>query len=112
MAKLEKGKTSSNSPRIKPLSDRVLIKEIDSKKGGETKFGIIIPETVEKEHGAHRGEVIAVGEGRYDDGSPRRMIPISVKVGDEVLFQWGDKISVDGQEYFIVSESSILAVIK
>jgi chaperonin GroES len=95
--------------KVRPLADRVLIKEIDLKKGGETKSGIIIPETVDKESGTHRGEVMAVGEGRYDEG---KLIPMKVKVGDRVLFQWGDKITIDSIEYFIVSETNILAVIK
>lgn len=102
-------KTSNISKKVQPLADRVLIKEIDAKKGGETKSGIIIPETVDKEHGAHRGEVMAVGEGRYDDGV---LVPMKVKVGDTVIFQWGDKIVIDDVEYFIVGESNILAVVK
>jgi len=54
-------------------------------------------------------EVMAVGEGRYDDGV---LIPMNVKVGDTVIFQWGDKLTVDGEEYWIVNEGSVLAVIK
>lgn len=95
--------------KITPLADRVLIKEIDPKKGGETKSGIIIPETVDKDAGAHRGTVMAVGGGRYEDGA---LIPMKVSVGDTVLFQWGDKLTIDDEEYFIVSESNILAIIK
>ena len=102
-------KTSNISKKIHPLADRVLIKEIDSKNGEETKSGIIIPETIDKEHGAHRGTVMAVGEGRFDDGV---LVPMKVKVGDTVLFQWGDKLTIDNEEYFIVNESSILAMIK
>lgn len=105
----KQSKTSNIEKKVHPLADRVLIKEIDAKKGGETKSGIIIPETVDKEHGAHRGEVMAVGEGRYDDGV---LVPINVKVGDTVLFQWGDKLTIDGEEYWIINESSILAIIK
>ncbi len=100
---------STNGKRLKPLGDRVLIKEIDRKKENETKSGIIIPETVDKESGARRGEVLATGEGRFDDGV---LVPMSVKTGDIVLFQWGEKITIDSEEYWIVSESNILAVIK
>jgi chaperonin GroES len=57
----------------------------------------------------NKGEVVAVGDGKYDDGV---LVPMNTKVGDEVLFQWGDKIKVDGVEYWIVSESNILAVVK
>jgi chaperonin GroES len=105
----KKQEKNNTEKKVRPLSDRVLIKEIDAKKGGETKSGIIIPETVEKDNGAHRGIVVAVGEGRFDDGV---LIPMKVKIGDTVLFQWGDKLTLDGEEYFIVSESNILAVIK
>lgn len=107
---MEKKQAKSNlEKKVQPLADRVLIKEIDPKKGGETKSGIIIPETVDKDAGAHRGEVMAVGDGRYEDGE---LIPMKVSVGDAVLFQWGDKLTIDSEEYFIVSESNILAIIK
>lgn len=95
--------------KIKPLADRVLIKEIEKVEGGKTKSGIIIPETVDKDNGSKQGEVMAVGEGRYDDGI---LIPMKLKVGDRVLFQWGEKIVVDGEEYHVVNESNVLAVIK
>ncbi len=93
---------------IKPLADRVLIKQFDKAKN-ETKSGIIIPDSVDEDKGVYKGEVLAVGSGKYDDGI---LVPLSVKVGDEVLFQWGDKIKIDGVEYWVVSESNILAIIK
>src|SRR3989338_10431271 len=95
--------------KVKPLADRVLIREIDPKKGEEIKSGIIIPETIDKEHGAHRGVVMAVGEGRFDDDV---LVPMNVKVGDTVIFQWGDKMMIENEEYFIVNEGSILAILK
>ena len=97
------------SKKIKPLADRVLIKEDTSSKEKKTASGIIIPLTVDEDKGGKRGEVVAVGNGQYDDG---KLIPLSVKVGETVLFQWGDKIKIDDQEYYIVKESEILAVIK
>ncbi|MEK7095575.1 MAG: co-chaperone GroES [Patescibacteria group bacterium] len=97
------------SKKIKPLADRVLIKEDTSSKEKKTASGIIIPVTVDEDKGGKRGEVVAVGNGHYDDG---KLVPVSVKVGDTVLFQWGDKIKIDDQEYYIVKESEILAVIK
>lgn len=97
------------SKKIKPLADRVLIKEDTSSKEKKTASGIIIPVTVDEDKGGKRGEVVAIGNGNYDDG---KLIPLSVKVGDTVLFQWGDKIKIDDQEYYIVKESEILAVIK
>ena len=94
---------------LKPLGDRVVVKP--SEKEGEKKLasGIIIPETVDKEK-PMKGEIIAVGAGKYEDG---KRVPLQVKVGDLVLFsKYGyDEVKVDGQEYFILSESSILAVL-
>ena len=102
--------TSSKPSRhgVSPLGDRVLIKEVKDVMT-ETKSGIIIPETVSDDKGAKRGKVIAVGEGHYADG---KLIPIRVKVGDTVLYQWGDDLKIDGEEYTLVNESSVLAVIK
>jgi chaperonin GroES len=98
---------SSGGLKVKPLGDRVLIKEI-KEDVSETKSGIIIPETVNEDRGAKKGKVVAVGDGRYDDG---KKIPVNLKAGDIVLFQWGDMLKIDGEEYFMVSESSVLAVI-
>lgn len=96
--------------KVRPLNDRVLILELSLKdKERMTDSGIIIPETVSEDKGAKRGEVVAIGEGKYDDGE---LIPMKVKVGDEVLYQWGDTVKIDTEEYAIVSESNILAIIK
>jgi chaperonin GroES len=94
--------------KIKPLGDRVLVEALgpDEKK---SKSGIIIPDTVNKERG-EQGKVIAVGAGRKtDDG---KIIPLSVKKGDTIIFsKYGpDEIKLDGKEYFIISESNILAI--
>ena len=79
--------------------------------GTTTSFGIIIPETVDKEK-PEQGTVIAVGPGkRGEDG---RINPVNVSVGDKVMFsKYGyDELKVGGVEYYIVSESNILAVIR
>lgn len=106
---MKKQTHKKSSIGIEPLGDRILVKEIDIKAVGETKSGIIIPETVGDDKGYKRGTVIAVGKGKVEDG---KRIPISVAVGDSVLFQWGDLIKVNGEEYHIVGESGILAIIK
>lgn len=117
MAKKSKSKTkvkaskASGTPssfKVQPLADRVLVRELKSE-GEKNVSGIIIPETIDQDKGAKKGEVIAVGPGKFDDGV---LEPMTVKVGDKVLFQWGDKLTVDGEEYEMVSESSILAIIK
>jgi len=94
---------------IVPLRDRVLVRPI-SEDQSKTKSGIIIPESTEKER-PEQGEVIAVGEGRTENG---KVIPLSVKVGDRVVFsKYGyDEIKIDEEEYFILKEEQILAVIK
>lgn len=95
--------------KIRPTGDRVLIKESLFDAQEKTQSGIIIPSTVEKDSGAKRGLVLAVGPGKYDDGE---LIPVSVKEGDTVLFQWGEKIVEDGEEYYIVKDGEIMAIIK
>ncbi len=94
---------------LKPLGDRIVV--LPSAKEGEKKLasGIIIPETVDKEKPA-QGTVAAVGPGKYEDG---KRIPMQVKVGDAVLFsKYGyDEVKIEGQEYYIISESSILGVV-
>lgn len=101
--------TKDISKKIKPLQDRILIKEDTESKEKKTSFGIIIPVTVNDDKGSKRGEVVAVGVGKMEDG---KLVPVGVKIGDEVLFQWGDKIKIGEEEYYIVRESEILAVIK
>ncbi len=97
------------SKKVKPMSDRVLIKEAANDKEKKTASGIIIPATANEDKGSKRGEVVAVGSGRIEDG---KLVPMTVKVGDNVLFQWGDKIVVEGDDLYIVRESEILAVLK
>jgi chaperonin GroES len=92
---------------LQPLGDRVVVKPLESEEVSAS--GIIIPDTVKKEK-AERGTVVATGPGRYADGA---VVPMNVKKGDEVLFEqsYRDPIEIDGEEYYIFSESSILAII-
>ncbi len=99
---------STGSFKVRPLGDRVLVREL-KKEGEKVVSGIIIPESAGEDRGARKGEVVAVGPGKYDDGV---LVPMGVKAGDKVLFQWGDKLTVDGVEYEMVSESAVLAIIK
>ncbi len=102
-------KNTDISKKIKPLHDRVLIQEDTESKEKKTSSGIIIPVTVQDDKGSKHGTVVAVGPGAHDDG---KLVPVSVKVGDKVLFQWGDKVKIGDEEYYLVRESEILAVIK
>lgn len=99
-----------NKTGLAPMGDRVLVKPILKDEGNMTSFGIIIPDTVSKEK-PEQGTVVAVGAGKKNDEG--KVIPLSVKVGDKIMFsKYGfDEIKVDGVEYYILPESSILAVI-
>ncbi len=97
------------SKKIQPLADRILIKEDTDSKEKKTSSGIIIPVGVSEDKHGKRGIVIAAGPGRIEEG---KKIAPAVKAGDKVLFQWGDKVQVEGEEYYIVRESEILAIIK
>jgi len=102
---------STKGTNIVPLGDRVLVKPMTAEEGKKTASGIIIPDTISKEK-PEQGKVIAVGPGRMNDDG--KIVPMSVKKGDVIIFsKYGpDEIKVDGEEYFILSESNILAVIK
>lgn len=104
-------KKSEMSSSVIPLGDRILLKPLTSKNDAvNNSFGIIIPDTVTKE-APEQGRVIAVGEGRYQDG---KIIPMKVKVGDTVIFsKYGyDEVKVDDESLYILREDSILAIIK
>jgi chaperonin GroES len=97
---------------IMPLGDRVLIKRSDaddSEQGG--KFGIIIPDTVSKEK-PEQGKVVAVGEGRRDESG--KLVSLSVKIGDKVIFSKYayDEVKSGSDEYVMVKEENVLAIIK
>lgn len=97
---------------IKPLADRVVVRPLTEEESGtKSASGIIIPDTVSKEK-PEEGVVVAVGEGKWDEDGEKR-IPMSVKEGDRVVFsKYGyDEVKVGDKEYYIVSESSLLAVI-
>ena len=95
--------------KIRPLGARVVIKEDKESKEQMTASGIIIPVSAQEEKGGKRGVVITVGTGKIEEG---KIIPFTVKAGDKVLFQWGDKVQIDNEEYYVVNESEILAIIK
>lgn len=93
---------------IKPLHSNVVIKP--EKKAEVTKSGIVLPDTADRER-PERGEIVAVGEGRLLQNGQRS--PMSVKAGDKVMFKKysPDEIKLDGEEYLVISEEDIIAVI-
>lgn len=102
-------KKDTKAVSIVPLADKVLIRPLGEGDAIKSPSGIIIPDTVSEK--IDRGHVVAVGPGKWDDDGEKR-VPMSVVVGDKVIFQWGDKIEYDGVSYYLVSENNISAVLK
>ena len=94
---------------IQPLGDRVLLKVLDAE--SKTKGGIVLPDTAKEK--PQEGKVIAVGKGKSSEEG--KLKPLEVKVGEKVLFAkyGGTEVTTkEGEEYLIVKEEDILAVIK
>ena len=87
---------------IKPLADRVVVQPAAAET--KTKGGIIIPDTAKEK--PQKGTIVAAGPGKKDE-------PVTVKIGDSDLYgkYSGTEISIDGQEYLIMSESDIFAIL-
>lgn len=92
---------------IKPLADRVLVKPQEAEE--KTKSGIVIPDTAKEK--PQQGEVVAVGQGKREGD---KIIPLEVKAGDKVLYgkYSGTEIREKGEEYLILREDDILAIVK
>lgn len=94
--------------KVRPLHDKVLIEILDTEE--KTKGGIIIPDTAKEK--PQEGKVVAAGTGRIlEDGTKK---PLEVKKGDRVLFnKYGTiDISIDGEDYLILREEDILAIVE
>jgi len=94
--------------QVKPLADRVVVRPIEAdelKKGG-----IIIPDTAKEK--PMEGEVVEIGVGRMTDEG--KNMPVEVKKGDRVLYgkYSGTEVTIDGEEYLIMRESDIFAIIQ
>jgi chaperonin GroES len=93
--------------KLRPVGDRVVVKP--AAKEEVTKSGIVIPDTAKEK--PQEGTVIAVGSGRLLDNGDRA--PIDVREGDRVLFAkyGGTEFKLDGEEYLVLKENDILAII-
>ena len=93
---------------IRPLNDRVLVQRLDAEQ--KTAGGILIPDNAKEK--PVEGRVIAVGNGKVLDNGDRQAV--SVKAGDKVLFgKWsGNEVKLDGQEYLLIKEDEIFAVLE
>lgn len=92
---------------IKPLSNRVVLKNLEAEE--TTKGGIILTGTAKEK--PQTAEVIAVGDGAVVDG---KLVPMTVRVGDKVIISKysGTEVKLDGNEYIIVKEDDILAIVE
>jgi len=93
--------------KVKPLGDKVFVQPL--KEEEKTKSGIYLPDSAKEK--PKTAKVLAVGEGKYIEG---KLVPLTVKVGDKVLIkEWGgDEIKIDNEEYKIISEDDILAIVE
>ena len=94
--------------KIRPLADKVLVERIEAE--AVTTGGIVLPDTAKEK--PQRGRIVSVGEGKLlDDGTRRKM---QIKKGDQVLFTSyaGTDVKVSANEYLIMAESDIMAVIE
>ncbi len=93
--------------KLIPLADRVVVKALANEE--KTKSGIVLPDTAKEK--PQEGEVLAVGSGKMGEDGKR--IPMEVKVNDRVVFSkyGGTEIKIDGDEFLILKESDILAIV-
>lgn len=93
-------------PKLRPLGDKVLVKPREEEE--KTAGGIVLPDSAKER--PQEGEVIAVGKGRVLDNGERA--EIDVKVGDIVIYSkyGGTEVTIDGEDYLLLDENSLLAV--
>ena len=97
---------SAASVKLSPLSDRVVVKATEESE--QMRGGLYIPDTAKEK--PQQGEIIAVGAGRYEKD---KRVPMDVKVGDKVLYgkYSGTEVTIDNEQYLILRESDVLAVV-
>ena len=93
---------------VRPLHDRIIVRRLEE--GEQKSGGIIIPDTAKEK--PQRGTVIAAGSGKVNDDGKR--VPLDVKAGDLILFgkYTSQEVKLDGEEYLIMREDEVLAVIE
>ena len=96
--------------KIKPLADRILVKPVEEEE--KTKGGIVLPDTVSKEK-PQIGEALAIGPGRTNDDG--KTFPLQFKKGDKVIYAKYSGTDIKGdddEDYLILSEKDILAILE
>ena len=98
-------KTQANT-KVAPLADRVVVKALEDTE--QMRGGLFIPDTAKEK--PQQGEIIAVGPGRYEKNV---RVPMEVKVGDKVLYgkYSGTEVTIDTEQFLILRESDVLAVV-
>jgi chaperonin GroES len=101
-----KSTASTGNTKVAPLSDRVMVKALEETE--QMRGGLFIPDTAKEK--PQQGEIIAVGPGRYEKDV---RVPMELKVGDKVLYgkYSGTEVTIDNNQYLILRESDVLAVI-
>src|SRR5438874_12894278 len=97
---------TKTSTKVTPLSDRVVVRALEETE--QMRGGLFIPDTAKEK--PMQGEIIAIGPGKYEDG---KLVPMTVKAGDKVLYgkYSGTEVTLDDEQYLILRESDVLAII-
>ncbi len=97
---------SDAAVNVQPLADRVVVKATEESE--QMRGGLYIPDTAKEK--PQQGEVVAVGPGRFEEGA---RVPMDLKVGDKVLYgkYSGTEVTVENEQYLILRESDVLAVV-
>jgi chaperonin GroES len=97
---------TKNAVKVAPLADRVVVKPLEETE--QMRGGLYIPDTAKEK--PQQGEIVAAGPGRYEKD---KRVPMELKVGDKILYgkYSGTEVTLDGDQYLILRESDVLAVI-
>jgi chaperonin GroES len=97
---------SAAAVKVTPLADRVVVKPLEETE--QMRGGLYIPDTAKEK--PQQGEIVAVGPGRFEKD---KRVPMDVKVGDKVLYgkYSGTEVTLEGEQYLILKESDVLAVV-
>jgi chaperonin GroES len=95
--------------KLKPLGDRLIVRAVEEEE--TTVSGIVLPDTAKEK--PQKGEVLAVGDGNWDEDGEKR-IPLDVVAGDTVLYSkyGGTEVKVDGEDLLVLRESDVLAKVE
>jgi len=97
---------SAKAVKVEPLADRVVVRALEESES--MRGGLYIPDTAKEK--PQQGEIVAAGPGRYEKD---KRVPMEVKVGDKVLYgkYSGTEVTIDGEQYLILRESDVLAIV-